>query len=421
MILFLGPIWIAFLVGVVLGWAWKPKWVNLGGGKLEYSESKTFDLSAPPSPSPLISSLVKSFNLAPCLNSLKEQPPSCRGAWVVDSGVDKELSSVPLPIHNSDCSTTPPLGSEKSLLTEDDLQHLNQLAEMKDGGPSWIPIMDRSTPNMSCQVWRRDPETGPPQYRTRTVYEDATPETLRDFFWDDEFRLQWDDMLVHAVTIEECPTTGTMVVHWIRKFPFFCSDRDYTIGRRIWAAGRSYYCATKGVPCPSVPRRDKPRRVDLYYSSWCIQAVESRKGDGQMSACEVLLFHHEDMGIPWEIAKFGVQQGMWRTVKKIEAGLRAYQKERAAGVSISQSGFMAQVNTKISSEYLRSLGSYDDSSETEMVASFDKPRGANIPKLLFFGGIVVLACSLDRGLLTKAFIFSVARRFANIGRRPPAL
>jgi hypothetical protein len=28
----------------------------------------------------------------------------------------------------------------------------------------------------------------------------------------------------------------------------------------------------QGVPSSSVPRRDKPRRVDLYYSSWCIRA-----------------------------------------------------------------------------------------------------------------------------------------------------
>lgn len=40
---------------------------------------------------------------------------------------------------------------------------------------------------------------------------------LRDFFWDDEFRLKWDDMLIHAETLEECPTTGTMVVQWVRK------------------------------------------------------------------------------------------------------------------------------------------------------------------------------------------------------------
>ena len=101
---------------------------------------------------------------------------------------------------------------------------------------------------------------------------------VRDFFWDDEFRFRtkWDEMILHAETMEECPTTGTMVVHWVRKvhkkisncfflvdfhccvtlfskiyfflqFPFFCSDREYVIGRRIWESGRSYYCVTKVI------------------------------------------------------------------------------------------------------------------------------------------------------------------------------
>lgn len=29
------------------------------------------------------------------------------------------------------------------------------------------------------------------------------------------------------------------------QFPFFCSDREYIIGRRIWQSDRSYYCVTK--------------------------------------------------------------------------------------------------------------------------------------------------------------------------------
>ncbi|XP_065871829.1 uncharacterized protein [Euphorbia lathyris] len=92
-------------------------------------------------------------------------------------------------------------------------------------------MMERSTSTMSYQAWRRDLESGPPQYRSRTVFEDATPEMVRDFFWDDEYRLKWDDMLIHASSLEECPTTGTIVGQWIRKFPFFCSDNEYIIGR----------------------------------------------------------------------------------------------------------------------------------------------------------------------------------------------
>lgn len=56
------------------------------------------------------------------------------------------------------------------------------------------------------------------------MFEDATPEVLRDFFWDDEFRPTWDTMLSSSTTVEECPSTGTMIVRWIRKVGFRCDD-----------------------------------------------------------------------------------------------------------------------------------------------------------------------------------------------------
>jgi len=144
--------------------------------------------------------------------------------------------------------------------------------------------------------------------------------------------------------------------------------------------------------------------------------VESKRGTGEMTACEVLLFHHEDMGIPWEVAKLGVRQGMWGTVKKIDPGLRDYQKARAAGGLLSGPASMAHLTTKVSPQCLHSLSGGDDQSVTEVSVPDEKKRGAmNIPKLLVFGGAAVLACSLDRGLFTKAVIFGVARRLARIG------
>lgn len=147
------------------------------------------------------------------------------------------------------------------------------------------------------------------------------------------------------------------------------------------------------------------------------ETVESRKGNGALTACEVILFHHEDMGIPREIAKFGVRQGMWWAVKKIECGFRDYQKERASSSQVSRPAFMAQINTKIDPNYLKSLETDEVLPETEVVNSCEKPGGVNIPKIVILGGVVVLACSLDRGLLTKAVVFGVARRFARIGRK----
>ncbi|MBA0744457.1 hypothetical protein Gogos_007077 [Gossypium gossypioides] len=413
--LYLVPFWIAFLVGILVGWAWKPKWAELLTQKLSSVVSKSLELSLPSSSSMSPMFCLKNFGSSSCLNSLNLQPE----AWVIDNGEQGNTLSVsPSEYDNSSTSRSVVNEGCSSAITEEDLKHLCQLVEMRDGGPTWMHMMDRSTPNMSYQAWRRDPKTGPPQYRSRTVFENATARIVRDFFWDDEFRPKWDDMLAYSATMEECSTTGTMVVQWIRKFPFFCSDREYIIGRRIWEVDGSYYCVTKGVTCASVPRRNKPRRVDLYYSSWYIRAVESRRGNGQLTACEVLLFHHEDMGIPWEIAKLGVRQGMWGTVKKIEPGLCAYQKERESLASLSQSAYMAQVNTKISMEYLISLESNEDLSRSDVDSTSENPLAQNISRALIYGGLIVLACSLDHGALSKTFIFDMGRKLTDRGNRP---
>lgn len=149
-----------------------------------------------------------------------------------------------------------------------------------------------------------------------------------------------------------------------------------------------------------------------------METVESKKANGQMTACEVLLFHYEDMGIPWEIAKLGVRQGMWGAVKKIDPALRAYQKHRASEAPLSNCALMANINTKVSMDYLRcSEDASDDSSEAKSLEPSEKPAGKNLSKLLMVGGAIALACSLDQGLLTKAVVFGVARRFSNIGKR----
>jgi hypothetical protein len=62
---------------------------------------------------------------------------------------------------------------------------------------------------------------GPTEYRSRTVFEDTTPELIRDFFWDDEFRKHWDEMLIFTKTWEECEATGSTIAQWVRKVCIF--------------------------------------------------------------------------------------------------------------------------------------------------------------------------------------------------------
>ncbi|CAI7919990.1 unnamed protein product [Closterium sp. NIES-54] len=289
------------------------------------------------------------------------------------------------------------------VLTEDDLEEFCAKVEGKDGGPEWQLMMEKTAKGMQYTGWRRDPERscravlcssalmrglltprrdflfrlrplsvpptarshvmlpspflspsspslfpqqqGPTEYRSRTVMERCSSALMRDFFWDDEFRAAWDDMLVQARTITACERTGFQIVHWVRKFPFFCKDREYVIARRIWSHDDTFYCITKGVHHPEVPKRDKPRRVEVFYSSWRIRPVIGAEGS---NAAEVMLFHHEEMGLQRDIAKLGVRQGMWSAVRKMEPAIRKYEKQRAeAARPLSRCVSLANLHTPI--------------------------------------------------------------------------
>lgn len=230
-------------------------------------------------------------------------------------------------------------------LDETDLKELMSYITESDGGPPWQLMMERPTQTLTYQAWFRDPPVGPTQYRTRTVLTNISPDLLRDFFWDDEFRLKWEKMLVYCRTLHVCPRTGTMVVHWIRKLPLIRTEREYVIIRRIWRSESSYYFVTKGMTYPSLPSRRNTRRVELYYSSWCINPVESGNRQ-QQPASEVIFFHFEDNGLPKELIKICARAAMWGLVKKMEAAVQAYNLARASGAPRSSYAILACKTTE---------------------------------------------------------------------------
>ncbi|MBA0675773.1 hypothetical protein Goari_017298, partial [Gossypium aridum] len=244
------PIWLAVTIGLAIGWSWRPRWTGLV--LLGFRSKFRFIWTAPPGFGArrlwLAFTALSAFSVFRTIFSnfikrrfkesasdssvpLQSPPPT---AWISPECVADAVSPGGRAVER-----------EQDIVTENDLAHLLHLLEGKDGEMEWQRMMERTTSNMSYQAWRQEPVSGPAIYRSRTVFEDATPEVVRDFFWDDEFRPKWDTMLAYFKTLDECPCTGSMIVHWIRKFPFFCSDRDYIIGRRIWEDGKTYYCVTK--------------------------------------------------------------------------------------------------------------------------------------------------------------------------------
>ncbi|KAJ4722607.1 StAR-related lipid transfer protein like [Melia azedarach] len=404
------PIWLAVMIGLVIGWSWRPRWTGLVF--LGLRSKFRFIWTAPPGFG--ARRLWLAFTALSAFSA-------CRALWNNFEGKGGKSASATTQAAASSSAEggggdiSPGAGTaerEQDVVTENDLEHLLQLLEKKDGEMEWQSIMERSTPNMTYQAWRHEPETGPAVYRNRTVFEGATPELVRDFFWDDEFRRKWDPMLAYVKILQECHQTGTMIVHWIKKFPFFCSDREYIIGRRIWEAGKNYYCVTKGVPYPGLPKRDKPRLVELYFSSWVIRAVESLKGDGQLSACEVTLIHYEEMGIPKDVAKLAIRHGMWGVVKKINSGMKAYQNARKLELSLSRCALMARITTKISfDESMDSLDKVSGEEGTGQVADTKNQKDHGIDwKWIVIGGTVALVCGLHSGAIGKVMLLGAGRR-----------
>ncbi|KAL3828725.1 hypothetical protein ACJIZ3_017527 [Penstemon smallii] len=412
------PIWVAVMIGLLIGWSWRPRWTGLVF--LGFRSKLRFLWTAPPGFG------ARRFWFA--FTALSAFSVSHR-LWFSFRGRRSKNSSAQEPVDSApaaealeseavdDGDIKPVTGSpdgELYSVTEKDLEHLLHLLDGKDGEMAWQSMMERSTSNLTYQAWRHEPEMGPVVYRSKTIFEDATPELVRDFFWDDEFRPKWDPMLTYVKILEECPDMGMMTVHWVKKFPFFCSDREYIIGRRIWEAGNTYYCLTKGVPYPTLPRRDKPRRVDHYFSSWIIKPAQSRKLDGQLTASEVIFFHYEDMGIPKDVAKLGVRHGMWGTVKKLHAGFRAYQTSRELETSLSRCALMARITTKMTYEQGSDCGELisGDGEKHEVVAPEQKDPGGIDWKWLAVGGTVALICGLRTGLIGKALLIGAGHRVA---------
>ncbi|KAL3507700.1 hypothetical protein ACH5RR_033082 [Cinchona calisaya] len=424
------PIWLAIMIGLLIGWSWKPRWTGLVF--LGFRSKLRFAWTAPPGFGArrlwLAFTALSAFSVVHKLlfrsrgRNIQKESSSASLGQLTSSDADSPLASDQTVVAESAGDDIRPIAgtcdAEKNVVTENDLELLLHLLDGKDGEMAWQSMMERSTPNLAYQAWRHEPVTGPVVYRSKTVFEDATPDLVRDFFWDDEFRPKWDPMLTYFKILEECPHNGTMIVHWIKKFPFFCSDREYIIGRRIWEDGGTYYCVTKGVPYLALARRDKPRRVDLYFSSWVIKPVQSLKGNGQLSACEVTLIHYEDMGIPKDVAKLGVRHGMWGTVKKLHVGFRAYQNARKSEASLSRSALMARITTKLSSgEGTDSLEPEcnDEEEEEEKADTVDIQGNSNKGRIdwrwVAIGGAVV-AVGLHTGVIGKAMLLAAGQRAA---------
>ncbi|GBG62799.1 hypothetical protein CBR_g32388 [Chara braunii] len=238
-------------------------------------------------------------------------------------------------------SSLPSFGDDglDNLVTERDLlRYIPKLEGADDSQePRWEKIIDKSEGSVSYLCYQRDPKDGgPTQYYSTTVFEDCTPALLRDFYMDSRFRLEWDDMLVSFKRLGLCEEMGAEIGHFVKKFPLFCSPRDYVIMWRLWnAPNEVFYYISKSCDHAAAPKQRKPVRVINYESAWRIKGVHSRTGCSPAS--EIVVLHREDMGLQRSMAKMGARKGTWTYVKRMDAALRLYAQREQLSMTAERS------------------------------------------------------------------------------------
>jgi hypothetical protein len=183
-------------------------------------------------------------------------------------------------------------------------------------------------------AWRRTTPSGVAEYKSVTICPDATAEEFMDMYLDDDFRRNWDGMVIHHEVLEHGDfSQRQQVVRWIRRFPFsFLSDREYTIGRRFFKEEDTLYACTKAVGNHPREVPTSAVKMDNYWSMWRSRTIPDPWGN-DTPACETILLHYEDFKIPERLARFAVRHGMWGFVRKLASTVPQYAAARRKRVS----------------------------------------------------------------------------------------
>jgi len=213
--------------------------------------------------------------------------------------------------------------------------------------PGWKLMAKKKSSQLASQQYLQsnadDPLCGSRsicmQMLVETVFEDVRFSDVESFWIDDRFRGKWDRCFVSSEKVIECGchescTKGCgEVVRWVRKFPAFCSPREYIIARRSFCevdedGWRTVYVVSKSTECDVPP---KIKRVNEYYSSWRIRLVPSEQRPGEW-AVETMLLHYENLGFPNSIFKLAMKTFFGWFIAGLETnGLREYVKRNKGG------------------------------------------------------------------------------------------
>ncbi|CAL5022099.1 unnamed protein product [Urochloa decumbens] len=250
-----------------------------------------------------------------------------RGGRIAQPETPAAAAAAPAPVPASPGSTS---GLE-GLVTEDDLRQLVDSLGVGTREPEaegWGHVISKGNDDVSYRAWCDKPTAGPPRYLSITTYERCTTEQLRDFYMDNEYRMEWDGTVTKHEQLQYDENSGVEVGRTIKKFPLL-TPREYILAWRVWETNdKSFYCFIKECEHPLAARQNKFVRVRLLRSGWCIKKIPGR------DACQITVLHHEDNGMNIEMAKLAFSKGIWNYICKMNNALRRYPQHRSPSVSI---------------------------------------------------------------------------------------
>ncbi|TYI93267.1 hypothetical protein E1A91_D02G125500v1 [Gossypium mustelinum] len=311
------------------------------------------------------------------------------------------LPSASSPISNQDSQSR-----TLEVVSDSDLKFLiDNLDEKRNEDENWENVIDKKNNFLSYKAKCCKSKDRPLKYLSTAVFESCSPELLRDFYMDNDYRKQWDKTILDHVQLQVYTTSGVEIGRTLKKFPLL-TPREYILAWRLWEGkDTTLYCFIKDCEHPSAPRQKKYVRVEYFRSGWQIRKGKFLVLPGR-DASEIRMFHQEDAGLNVEMAKLAFAKGAWSFLCKMDNALRNYSSinHPPSTPSVSAATLIQKVppdldyRTDITSAVPTSVAYNDESRKKKLLR---RPSKKFLAKALLLLGGVIYLCRAHSALGTK--------------------
>ncbi|KAK8609742.1 hypothetical protein V6N13_093157 [Hibiscus sabdariffa] len=356
------------------------------------------------------------------------------------------------------------------IVNNSDLKFLiDNLDEKCNEDENWENVIDKKNNFLSYRAKCCKPKDRPLKYLSTTVFESCSPDLLRDFYMDNDYRKQWDKTVIDHMQLQVDTTTGIEIGRTVKKFPLL-TPREYILAWRLWVGkDKSFYCFIKiriesfriwlSISVSNMisdtdleswnvnilqhqDRRSmfawnildlvgKSGKASFLYSSLIhllfAEPLETKlpsftalylKVPGR-DASEIRMFHQEDAGLNIEMAKLAFARGIWSYLCKMDNALHNYSttSHLPTGSSVSAVTLIRKVppefDARTGTPFSSFPGSVAIDDESRKKRLLRRPSKKFVAKsLLLIGGVVYLirAHSTLGGKVTVAYILRKLRK-----------